>query len=162
MAVFGNIEVIKEQVDFGKFKNAFEYLDKVLKTDSLDHKRLVSLPIGAFEKVELDSDNFGVEQVYMSKKREDCFFESHKKCIDVQFILEGEEIIEVTDKDNLNVSMPYSGEMDLIKYEMTDNASVIKLKKGDVAIFYPEDAHMPCVKINSSVKVVKTVVKVAV
>ena len=162
MAVFGNIEVIKEQVDFGKFKNAFDYLDKVLEIGSSDHERLVSLLIGAFEKVELDSDNFGLEQVYMSKNREDCFFESHKKYIDVQFILEGEEIIEVADKDNLNVSMPYSEEMDLIKYEMTDNTSVLRLKKGDVAIFYPEDAHMPCVKINSSVKVVKTVVKVAV
>ena len=162
MAVFGNIEVVKEQIKFSKFKNAFEYLDKVLEIGSSDYERLVSLPIGAFEKVELDSDNFGLEQVYMSKNREDCFFESHKKYIDVQFILEGEEIIEVTDKDNLNVSMPYSVEMDLIKYEMTDNSSVLRLKKGDVAIFYPEDAHMPCVKINSSVKVVKTVVKVAV
>ena len=162
MAVFGNIEVIKEQIDFGKFKNAFDYLDKVLQIGSSDYERLVSLSIGAFEKVELDSDNFGLEQVYISKNREECFFESHKKYIDVQFILEGEEIIEVADKDNLNVNMSYSEEMDLIKYEMTDNSSVLRLKKGDVAIFYPKDAHMPCVKINSPVKVVKTVVKVAV
>jgi len=56
--------------------------------------------------------------------------------------------------------MPYSDEMDLMKYAMTDNSSIVKLKKGDVAIFYPEDAHMPCVTLSKSLKVVKTVVKV--
>ena len=49
-----------------------------------------------------------------------------------------------------------------MKYAMTDNSSIVKLKKGDVAIFYPEDAHMPCVTLSKSLKVVKTVVKVAV
>ena len=36
------------------------------------------------------------------------------------------------------------------------------LKKGDIAIFFPDDAHMPCIKINESIKVIKTVVKVSV
>ena len=162
MAIFGNINLIKEQAETKKFKHAFEYLENVLNVNTFEYKRLSSLPIGAFEKVELDSNNFGLEQVYMSKSKEECFFESHKKYIDVQFILEGEEIIEVANKDNLVVSMSYNEDMDLIKYHTTDDASVVRLKKGDVAIFYPEDAHMPCVKIGESVKVIKTVVKVAV
>lgn len=162
MAIFGTLAVVKEQVDSVKFQKAFEYLEQVLKEETVENRRLLSLPINAFKKVNLDENNFALEQVYNSKNREDCFFESHRQYIDVQFILEGEEIIEVTNINNLEVDFEYNNEMDLLKYKSTSNSSIIKLKKGDIAIFYPEDAHMPCVKLDKSIKVVKTVVKVAV
>ncbi len=162
MAIFGTLEVVKQQVNNKKFAKAFEYLEKILQSGTLENKRLLSLGIDAFDKVDIDENNFGLEQVYNSKERENCFFESHKQYIDVQFILEGEEIIEVANSSELSIDMPYSNEMDLMKYTMTNNSSIVKLKKGDVAIFYPEDAHMPCVTLSKSLKVVKTVVKVAV
>lgn len=162
MAIFGTLAVVKEQVDSVKFQKAFEYLEQVLKEETVENRRLLSLPINVFKKVNLDENNFALEQVYNSKNREDCFFESHRQYIDVQFILEGEEIIEVTNINNLEVDFEYNNEMDLLKYKSTSNSSIIKLKKGDIAIFYPEDAHMPCVKLDKSIKVVKTVVKVAV
>jgi len=160
MALFGNIDVLREQVDSEKFKVAFEYLEKVIDAKSIENSRLMDLAIGAFEKVELDSNDFALEQVYNSRERGQCFFESHKQYIDVQFILEGKEIIEVVNSNELQVDFSYNEEMDLIKYNDTTNASQIKLKKGDIAIFFPEDAHMPCVQVDKSVKVVKTVVKV--
>lgn len=162
MALFGKLELVKQQVDSNKFQSAFKYLEEVLKYGTDENKRLLSLPLDAFKKVNLDENNFGLEQVYNSKERKQCFFESHRKYIDVQFILEGEEIIEVTDIHNLAVNFNYDQDMDLIKYDDTSNASIIKLQKGDVAIFYPEDAHMPCLKLNESLKVIKTVVKVKV
>ena len=162
MAIFGKLEIVKKQLDNDKFAKAFEYLENTLKQGTTENERLLSLPLNAFKKVDIDKNNFGLEQVYNSKVRENCFFESHKQYIDVQFILEGEEIIEVANSSELSIDIPYSNEMDLMKYNMTNNSSVIKLKKGDVSIFYPEDAHMPCVKLNKSLKVVKTVVKVAV
>jgi len=160
MAIFGSLEVVQKQVDTEKFSKAFAYLEEALVVGSDVNKRLLALPLDAFVKVPLDAKNFGLEQVYDSKARTQCFFESHKQYIDVQFILEGEETIELMNKDLLEVDMPYSEEMDLIKYQDSTHSSIISLKKGDVAIFYPEDAHMPCVKIKDSVKVVKTVVKV--
>ena len=162
MAIFGTLEVVKNQVNSDKFKKAFEYLEQVLKVGTVENERLLSLPINAFEKVDLDKNNFGLEQVYNSKERNECFFESHRQYIDVQFILEGEEIIEVVNIDDVSVNFKYNNEMDLLKYKPTLNASSIRLKKGDIAIFYPQDAHMPCVKLNKSQKVVKTVVKVAI
>ncbi len=162
MAIFGNIKVIKEQVKEEKFQKAFEYLEKVLLDGTIENKRLLSLPLDAFEKVDLGENNFGLEQVYNSKEREKCFFESHRNYIDVQFILDGEEIIEVCDTANLVENFSYDKNMDLIKYDDNKNSSIVKLKKGDIAIFYPEDGHMPCVKLRDSVKVVKTVVKVKI
>lgn len=162
MAIFGNIEVVKKQVDNEKFAKAFEYLEKVLEKNSEENKRLLNLPIDAFEKEDLDKNNFALEQVYNSKERENCFFESHRKNIDVQFILEGEEVMEVDNIKNLNINFPYDDSIDLIKYDDSRFSSSIKVKKGDIAIFFPEDAHMPCIKIKNSVKVIKTVVKVRV
>ena len=162
MAIFGTLEVVKEQVDSEKFKKAFEYLEQVLKDRTVENQRLLALEIDAFEKVELDENNFGLEQVYNSKERNECFFESHRQYIDVQFILEGEEIIEVMKIDDAVIDFNYNDEMDLLKYKPTTSSSIIKLKKGDVAVFYPQDVHMPCVKLDKTQKVVKTVVKVAV
>ncbi len=162
MAIFGKLAIVKEQVKENTFKKAFEYLEEVLKYGSQENKRLLSLPIDAFEKVDLDENNFALEQVYNSKKREQCFFESHKEYIDVQFILDGEEIIEVSNTDDLVENFSYDENMDLIKYNDTKNSSIIKLQKGDIAIFYPNDGHMPCIKLRESIKVVKTVVKVRV
>lgn len=87
---------------------------------------------------------------------------NHKKYIDVQFILEGEEIIEVDNIQNLNINFEYDENIDLIKYNDSNFSSSIKLRKGDVAIFFPDDAHMPCIKINEPKKVIKTVIKVTV
>lgn len=162
MAIFGTLEVVKKQLNSEKFVKAFEYLEKVLQAGTEENKRLLSLPLDAFEKEDLNSSNFALEQIYNSKERARCFFESHKQYIDVQFILDGEEIIEVVDVNNLQINFKYNEEIDLIKYKDTSSASQIKLRKGDVAVFFPEDAHMPCLQMDESVKIVKTVVKVAV
>lgn len=162
MAIFGNIDFLKQQVKDNKFDAAFDYLSKVLQKNTAENFRITSLPLGAFSKVELNESNFALEQVYNSKDRSECFFESHKKYIDVQFIVEGEEIIELENISNLEETLNYSDDMDLIKYADTDGASSLVLRKGDVAIFYPEDAHMPGLKVLDSRKVIKTVVKVIV
>jgi len=162
MAMFGNLEVLKKQITDDKLKIAFEYLTRVLNEKSEENKRLNSYDLDVFEKIDLDVNNFALEQTYLSKDREQCFFESHRKYIDVQFILEGEEIIEVDNINNLNINFEYDKNMDLIKYDDSSFASAIKLKKGDVAIFLPDDAHLPCIKVDAYTKVIKTVVKVAV
>ncbi|MEA2019606.1 MAG: YhcH/YjgK/YiaL family protein [Campylobacterota bacterium] len=162
MAIFGSLDILKKQTTDDKFKVVFEYLAKVLDETSEENKRLNAYDLDVFEKIELDTNNFALEQTYNSKDREKCFFESHKQYIDVQFILEGEEIIEVDNIKNLNVYFEYDKNIDLIKYDDSNFASSIKLKKGDIAIFFPDDAHMPCIKINEPIKVIKTVVKVKV
>lgn len=162
MAIFGKLSDVESQLDMQKFLEALKYLKKVISEGSLENKRLLSLDLNSFERIELNTNNFALEQVYNTKDRNDCFFESHKKYIDVQFILEGEEIIEVDNIKNLEVNFIYDMDMDLIKYNDSKFSSIIKLGKGDLAIFFPEDAHMPCVKIRESKKVVKTVVKVQI
>ncbi|NCC88058.1 MAG: hypothetical protein EOM05_09375 [Clostridia bacterium] len=73
MAIFGTLEVVKSQADNQKFRVAFDYLDKIMRMDSTEHKRLMSYPLNTFEKIQLDENNFALEQVYMTKERH-CFF----------------------------------------------------------------------------------------
>lgn len=160
MAIFGNIEVLKKQIESKKFSVAFDYLSKVLDETTEENHRLNAYDLNVFKRVDLNENNFALEQTYLSKERENCFFESHRKYIDVQFILEGEEMIEVSNTNTLHINVEYNENIDLIKYGDSRFSSLIKLKKGDIAIFFPDDAHMPCVKISDSKKIVKTVVKV--
>jgi len=162
VAIFGSLETVKKQISSQQFLVAFEYLTKTLDEESTEFKRLQAYELNVFEKIDLDEKNFALEQTYFSKDKDRCFFESHKQYIDVQCIVEGEEMIELENSANLKSNFPYNQEKDLIKYDTPINSSSLKLQKGDVAIFFPDDAHMPCIKVDKESKVIKTVVKVKI
>ena len=144
------------------FSEAFHYLAEAYTQGSETNQRIMHLPEGSFEKVELTDGIFALEQVYMSKERPECFFESHRKFIDIQFIIEGSEKIDVCDISRLTTDVPFDATKDLIKYLDFSDVSTLLLKKGDIAIFFPEDAHMPCLQDKTKELIRKTVVKVPV
>ena len=99
-------------------------------------------------------------QEYDSRKIEDCKLEAHRKYIDIQFIVSGEEQIGVNllkDQPSMN---GYNENNDIIFFE--GDSSLVKMEAGMFAIFYPDDLHMPGVKVDQSLKVKKVVVKVQV
>ncbi len=85
--------------------------------------------------------------------------ESHKKYIDVQYIVEGAELIGYAKYVNQPVTIEYSPENDVAFY--TGNATYLSLSKNDFAIFYPNDLHKPGVD-NCVTQVKKVVVKIEV
>ena len=159
MAIFGKLDLVKQQVSDEKFDKAFKYLEEVFDAGSQKNAHILSLAMDVCNRIDIDENCFALEQVYLSKKRGECFFESHKKYIDLQFIVDGEEIIEVAHIDDLAVALSYNESRDFIKYEDKKENSSIILRKGELAIFYPEDAHMPCIITQESSKVVKVVIK---
>jgi YhcH/YjgK/YiaL family protein len=88
--------------------------------------------------------------------------ETHKKYIDIQYIAVGEEVIAVANRDLLKVEENLLDEKDVIFYEDSNLKSNVKFKCGDFAIFFLQDAHEPCLKLNGSEKATKIVVKVLV
>jgi len=159
MAVIGNVYKLEK---FFKNKNltvVFDYFKEALQSGSDIHKRIFSLPVGSFEKVMLTKDVFALEQVFFTKKREDCFIESHKKYIDFQLILRGNEQMEYIDIDKLEIETNYDEDKDLITYHLVDNTSKFLLQEGDLAIFFPDDAHIGLPEYKSSELVYKTVIK---
>jgi biofilm protein TabA len=162
MAIFGTIKTVKEQINDSKFDKAFLYIQKLQDKNSAEYKTLSNIKLNQCNKIELNENCFVLEQAYISKNKEDCFFESHKKYIDIQYIFEGEEIMEVEKLSNLQVTTAYKEDLDYAKYSQSKDSSVLKIRENELAIFYPNDAHMPCIKIDENKKVIKAVFKISV
>ena len=86
--------------------------------------------------------------------------EAHKKYIDIQVPIIGEEYMGYTNINNTSVSESYNEEKDV----MFLNGSVDKVKADNKTfiIFYPQDAHMPALCTNSPLKVKKAIFKILI
>lgn len=162
MAIFGNIETVKSQLNDKRFEKAFLYIQKLQDKNSLEYKSLSLIELDKCNKIVLDENSFVLEQSYITKNKKDCLFESHKKYIDIQYMFKGDEIMEVENVDNLSVTTAYNEDLDYAKYAQTNNSSTLIIKENELAIFYPQDAHMPCIKIDENKKIIKAVFKIAV
>lgn len=164
MAILGAFPTVRQQVTpTAGFAAAFTYLEDILRPESAARARLRALEPGASGRIELAAGAYVMEQVYASRARSEGFFESHRKYIDVQAIVEGEELIEVIDAAVIRAREPYNPERDLILYHDTAEATQAKLRAGDVAVFFPSDVHMPCLRLHPMPGIVrKAVVKVPV
>lgn len=163
MAIFGSFSTVRQQLaSYARFATAMTYVAEVLQGGSAAGRRIAGIAQGVTEKVELPGGSFALEQVYFPRARPDGFFESHRNYIDVQVIVEGEELMEVAEIARLKTSDPYLPERDLIKYADLPDASVLRMRAGDVAVFFPEDGHMPSLRWRGPGLVRKTVVKVPV
>lgn len=163
MALFGNIDDLARVLSTDpRFKSAFQYLNRCRAAGSVEERRIADLALDAVEKIPLEDGAVAMDQAYRSRGRGDCFFESHRKHIDVQCILEGEEIIDVVGIAELEVDKPYREDKDFVKYRDPGRASRLRLRAGQAAVFFPEDGHMPGQFQDSPGIVRKTVVKVPV
>lgn len=105
---------------------------------------------------------FAIVQEYETKNPAQEKLESHKKYIDVQYVVSGIEKMGHALLDNQIPSRPYNPEDDYMLFDASpDFFSVVK--EGMFTIFFPNDLHMPCIQYtNLPEKVKKIVVKVAV
>ncbi|OOM78882.1 YhcH/YjgK/YiaL family protein [Clostridium sp. BL-8] len=105
-------------------------------------------------------DIFALVQVYTTKESGLCRFESHKRYIDIQFIVSGIEKMSY-----LPIHKLILAEDDLIKSDkaLYKNASGNDLivNEGQFVVFYPEDGHKACIAIDDPCQVKKIVLKVA-
>jgi biofilm protein TabA len=111
-------------------------------------------------KTILDGDNlFAGIDCYETKDRAAAKLETHQKYIDIQMLLSGTECLEVFPKNGLTVSEPYNADKDAEFYEVPESAPVrITLEPGQFAVFFPEDAHMPCLTVNETPRPVQKIV----
>lgn len=144
-----------------RFKAAFAYVAAALQPGSAIRRRIEAVAVGFTDRHELAGGAFALEQTYWSKPRAEAFLESHRKYIDVQVVVAGEEIQEVVDIAKLTVDVPYNPERDLIKYLDFQDTSLLSARGGLVGIYFPEDGHISRA-IGAPVLVRKTVVKVPV
>jgi YhcH/YjgK/YiaL family protein len=97
---------------------------------------------------------------YETKPMEQCKLEAHRKYIDIQFMVSGEEQMGYTPLIDQIPSEEYNPEKDVVFFE--DEVSLFTVRKGHFAIFFPDDLHQPCIMVDEASPVRKVVVKVAV
>jgi YhcH/YjgK/YiaL family protein len=103
-------------------------------------------------------DVFAVVSEYPSKKFEDAKWEAHKKYADIQVVVKGEEKMGYAPLDTMTEKDAYNPEKDIVF--LNGSGDYITAKPGSFLIFFPHDAHQPCVAINGSVPIKKVVIKV--
>jgi len=163
MAQFAPFASLRAQQPAEKFAAAFAYVAEALRPGSDVHRRILAIAPGTSSRVELAGGAFVMEQAYLTKARPDGFFESHRRYIDVQVIVAGEEAMEVEDIARLSPTTDYDSERDLRKYADTADATRLTMRAGDAALFFPADGHMPSLQLRDRAQLVhKAVVKVPV
>jgi YhcH/YjgK/YiaL family protein len=108
------------------------------------------------------SENFVILSLneYDTKPVEQGFLEAHRKHIDIQFMVSGEEKIGYDSLGHSLSSVEYHEEKDIQFFGGT--GEFLTLKENMFAIFFPIDLHMPGLQINSPARVKKAVIKVRV
>ena len=88
------------------------------------------------------------------------FWEAHKNYLDLHFMLDGEEIINVNFIDNMK-QIEFVEKDDFLSLEGNKKSSIL-LEEGDFLICYPNDAHMTAIKVSDSKKIKKAIFKVKI
>ena len=86
--------------------------------------------------------------------------ELHEKYIDIQYMIKGEELVGVAQKDFEKELTEAKPENDIWLYKC--NLQKLTLSEGTFMVLYPNDLHMPGVGIKNAEKVRKVIVKVKV
>jgi len=145
-----------------KIENSHLYngLSKRIET-AFEYIRKTELKIIQPGKYEIDGENiFALISEYKTKSEQEGKLEAHKKYIDVQYVIAGEELMGYAPLSNQTVLEPYKEENDIVFYE--GNKSIIKVSAGMFAIFFPEDVHMPGISAGKNSDVKKLVMKVRI
>ncbi len=144
-----DLEHIEEQLRMTpELKKAVDFLKR---TD------LSRLPDG---RTEIDGDRvFALTQRYETVNDAILKFEHHQKYIDIQVIVSGVEVIGWTDAGRLEVTKPYDKEKDVC-FGKAAAWTPVRLDAGQLAVFWPSDAHAPKQCAGAPASVMKVVVKV--
>lgn len=135
-----------------RFRDAFAFIARATRED---------LPAGRYE---LDGDKlFATIQEYDTKVSADARFEGHRRYIDIQYILRGEELMLVCSDANTSPTTAYSDEKDVIFFADPTSPSASIVGAGAFGIFYPWDLHKPGLTPDGTPAPVKKVlVKIAI
>lgn len=116
------------------FSEAFEIVRNVLENCP---------EIGRYEVK--GSELYYMVQSYDTKAPGEAQFESHKKYIDIQVMLDGEEIIRFETPEKLAVTKEYDENGDYQLFAMSREFDSVRLCKGDIAVIFPGEPHAPAI-----------------
>lgn len=111
---------------------------------------------------DVDEQFFYNVQEYVTKYNPLKHFESHRKYVDIQMLITGEENLQVIDANKLQVEEAYNEDKERITYHPSSTAASIVLRKGSAVVLYPKDAHRTIAYNGKTCNVKKIVGKIKI
>ena len=144
----------------------FENLDLYCQPGTRLHRALVYARdvarAAADGRMDIDGDRlYASVATYETGSREERRFEAHRKYIDVQVLLEGEECIDVSQDRDLPILEAYDEKRDVVFLKPPEHVASLVMKPGCFGVFYPHDIHRPGCRLREKCRVRKIVIKVA-
>ncbi len=133
------------------FRAAFEFLAAA---------DLAALPLGRHEV--RGDEVYAVVQEADLKPWAEGRWEGHRRYADIQLVLSGAEVMGFRAVDGLTEDPAYDPQADLVFFREADGQRVL-VRAGEFAVFFPQDAHRPCMQSEDGAQHIrKVVVKVRV
>lgn len=85
------------------------------------------------------------------KAPDEAVLETHRKMIDIQIPLSGDETYGYTPAANLPEAA-YNAEKDITKFGDLPAESYVTCHPGMFAVFFPQDGHAPCISFEPEIK----------
>ncbi|GAB5562807.1 MAG: hypothetical protein SynsKO_44540 [Synoicihabitans sp.] len=163
MSLHGTVSALRGQlINSPKFSAALDYLEKAVTSGTEENERIMAVPVGEMRRVDVAPGVFALEQAYVGKARREGRFEAHNRHIDLQAIVAGPERMDVTARSGLTPNDDQLEANDVCFFEDVSGASVWAVRSGEVAVFFPTDAHMPSLHTGTPVVIQKTCIKVEI
>ncbi len=144
--IITNLELCSE------YKKLIPDINKAVRTI----KGLTEFKVGRYET------NFGFYMLQEGETRplKEALFETHNKYIDIQYIYEGEEVVEWADRACCLIAVLHDDEKDIAFFTAQEKDTIrFTAKKGMCYIVFPNDAHKPCCHIDEPTQYKKVVFK---
>ena len=155
--IFDRLENFKQYGALGeKIKKGFEFLKN---TD------LKNLKDGKYEL--MGEELFANVQTLKTKPENEKKWEAHRKYIDIQYVIKGEErmgygILE----DFREIKQEYDPNKDIefldTEFASKDNFNFVNVKEGDFVVFFPNDVHAPMLSVQKPIEIKKVIVKIKI
>jgi biofilm protein TabA len=108
-----------------------------------------------------DAGVMAIVMRYKTKPPAEAVWESHRRNIDVQYVVQGRERCGYVNLECAPaVKTPYNDEKDVLFYE--PGRDMFTLSAGQFAVFFPQDVHAPSLVDGEPGDVLKVVMKVPV
>ena len=128
--------------------------------DFLKNNDLSKLDTGRYELS--SAGTYATVSIYTTKEPETAKYEAHRNYIDIQYVADGEEYIEIIPLEELKEGLPYDPRADILFFNDDTKGKKRLADKTCFFVFFPDDAHKPCLKTKAPSIVRKVVVKIPV
>ena len=135
---------------YEKISEALEYIKKLDKTTLIPGIK------------EVDDEFYYNYLEYEAKEPTNSIYEAHKNYVDIQYIVEGQEQVDVSFEEYMELDTPYDAEKDIMFFKNPKKHFTRILGPGEYVIVLPHELHKPGQKVGTDGNVKKIVGKVRV